>query len=260
MSSRRENYQARGKDPANGNEWLRQAIVFLLPIADFKRNRAALVETYAHIYHDVEVARERMSSMSNEEIRMQARHAALYATNYDPHPLNSLVSKMCSWIATFWTVLSWVFILIGTALSIRQLVVIGQDLQQFPEIVMGLVPPVLLAIIGLLMYFLRADTVLHQILNRELRVIGGRLSTRNRSKLVGYKIWNDSLHGQSGLVMLTCLYLLESLCFLPLVGSFFSNPREFVLETVRQNAETLYHSDGTIETIKNIYPDVRTRL
>lgn len=108
------------------------------------------------------------------------------------------------------------------------------------------------------MHFLRADTAAHQMLNRELRVVGGRLQTRNRSKLVGYKVWNENLHGQRGLVLLTILFVLDSLPKLPVIGRFVTDPRGLVLGLIRENAERLYHGDGVVEVVRTLWREKMT--
>lgn len=256
MSSQQANHQARWRDRSRGPSKLRQLILFLLPITDLKRNREALVETYAHFYEEIEVAREKLSDLSNEEIRIQARRAAQYAPDYDPHPINTKISKILEWLGTLWTALSYLFMLVGTALSLQQLVVIARNIQQFPDLFLGLLPPILVALVGSGMYLLRADTFVHQTVNSELRVEEGRLCTRDRSKLVGYKIWNHGLHGQRGLLLLVILYCLESLQYFPLIGRFFSNPRKTVLTIIQNHAETLYHADGVLDAIIEVVSEI----
>lgn len=248
MSGREVN---RRRSAASGSR-VKRSIVSRLPMASFRESREALIDTYAHFFTQISEAQENMAEFSNEEIREMNRRSARDAPNYDPHPKNSLLTAWLERLGTTWTIISYLLITIGAALSVQTLISIGMEMRQLPGLVWNVGPSVLLAAIGLVMYYLRTDTFLHQTLNEELKVDGARLCTRDRSKLVGYKVWNDGLHGQKALILLTLVFFLDSIPHLPLIRRLCSNPRERVLGLIRRNATTLYDSDSTFEATKMV--------
>lgn len=252
MSSRRETHQARWFGATDESGKIESLVYWMVPWEQFYENREALIETFGAIHNDVDVIDERTADVDNSDLRESAQEAGLRAPEHDPHPIANRLSATFEKLGTIWAVLSYILIIGGSLLSVNQVVRFGLGLRDLPDLLIGLFPPSAIALIGLVMYTLRADTFAHRLLNRELRVIGARLRTRHRSKLIGYKIWNDSLHGQSGLWLLMILFVIDSLPQIPVIGRRFDDPRGTLLKRIRENAEELYECDGWLEAARAV--------
>lgn len=216
----------------------------LVPSWHFKEKRELLALTYGEVYQRVDGVEETLSEFSNEELREWARSRARSAPDHDPHPNVTLLTRTLGQLKSSLKIIAILLMIVGTILSIAELQAVSTDIYGLPATLSDLVPQVILIGIGGWLYLLRADTFAHQFLNHDLRVKGGRLSTRDSQRLIGYGIFNGSLHRQRGLMLLTILVVMGTLPKWPLIGRWFNAPDEYALQLVHENANEIHQCDG----------------
>ena len=134
---------------------------------------------------------------------------------------------------------------------------LGMDGLEAVEAIEGLIPLSVIAVSIVYLWFLYADTHAHQILGEELRAGPARVKTRRRSLIVGYGVWNRSLLGQSGLILVAIFFLLDSLSKLPVIERWFDDPVDYVTNLITENIESLYNADNTMEAGRHLFRRLR---
>lgn len=259
MSSQQANQLAHWDHSSSITDFKRKIALWMAPLGEFEELRDKhIVPTYIHIARSIDEVDAKLSEQSLSEIRERANRQYQTAPEYDPHPVNTIISSLLQSVKKIWKGVAFALILLGSILTVQELTNLGLTFRESSKLLLDMLPPVMIAVVGLLMYILQADTFVHQTLNRELRAIRGTLYIRDKNRLVGYNIWNDSLHGQSGLLLLMILYVLKSLPNLPLINSWFENPHVTVLHYIRSNAERFYRCKGSVEMLRIVYSELRS--
>lgn len=253
MSSQREQYKAQWKPEILTEKRKRKFLQAVVPIDGFKSARGDVVELFSHSYSEIDEARESFENMSNPAVREWALKPYSTAPDYDPH---GSVTAILSIFDQTWTNLKrllLILLVIAKIGSIEWLYSLEKGGMGILELVESMVP---LSIIGIgiaYIWFLKMDTFTHQFLARKLRAGKMKVNTRERSKIVGYGIWNRSLHGQTGLLLVAFFYFLQSLPRLPILNRWFDDPALFLKNIFKQNVGMFYHTDSWIGATKHLY-------
>jgi hypothetical protein len=222
-------------------------ILSLVPLDEFKDAREEIVSLYGKVYSEVDEVREAFSEKSNPQLRDWAVEPHSQIPEYDPHEtvteLLSFPRKVMSWFKR----LSIVVTVAGSLVSVDWLRSLGRGGLGVIEGIEGLVPLSFIAISIVYLWFLHADTRAHQTLGKELRTGPARVQTRQRPQIVGYGLWNRSLLGQSGLLLVAIIFLLNSFSKLPVIQRWFDDPVNYVMNLITENVESLYEADSTLE-------------
>jgi len=146
--------------------------------------------------------------------------------------------------------------IVGLVLSIS-------PLQELAQLAMGGIsiadvgqatePLLVLSLITLYVWLLRADTFAHRALARELRVGNAEVMIREEARIVAYGIWNRSLLGQAGLMLTTIFFLLRSLGSLPLLDRVFDDPAFYIKSVITTNMDIFLDADGWGEVVRQLY-------
>lgn len=134
---------------------------------------------------------------------------------------------------------------------------LGKDGFSLLNTVEGIVPLFFMATGIIYLRWLHADTAVHRILGEELRVGNAEVTTRQRSQIVGYGVWNRSLLGQAGLFLVGFFFLLNSLPKLPIVGQWFDDPAGYISTVITENIKVFYHADSLIGVVRQMYRSSR---
>ncbi|MFC7133748.1 MULTISPECIES: hypothetical protein [Salinibaculum] len=252
MSSRSAKHQAHLNQTALSNETKRSIVTALLPIEEFKQIRDEhLVPTYVHVAQEIDDVSENLSDKSNSELREIINER--YGQETDPHPLFNRIDSAWETVKWYLSVISVVLIALGMLLTHDSLLRFAINKLSLTTIVTQVLPLTLVGGVVIYVWVMRADTFVHKTLHRELRAVRGRTYQRRRTRLIGYAIWNDSIHRQSGLLLLSVIYLLKSLPNIPLVGRWFSTPHQTALQMTREHAQEIYECSSTREVISHIF-------
>ena len=253
MSSQTEQHQAHWRPEVLTEERQREFVLSLIPIDGFKTARRDVIQLFEHTYSEIEEVKESFSEKSNSELQDWALEPYSNGPEYDPH---SAVMGIVSALNRFKTELKWlctILLFIANVVSVEWFRTLGKGGFEALELVEGTIPLSIITLGILYVWSLRVDTFAHQTLNHELRVGKMKVMTRDRSQIVGYGIWNRSLHGQSGLLLVTFFYLLQSLPKLPLLGRLFDDPVQFVKAMFIQNIEMFYETNSWLKAGKQLY-------
>ncbi|WP_254767563.1 hypothetical protein [Salinilacihabitans rarus] len=232
-------------------------ILSAAPLDDFKDARREIVSLYGEVYSEVDEVRESFAEKSNPQLREWAVKPHARIPEYDPHEtvtrLLSFPAKLMGWFKKLSTVIA----VVGSLLSANWLRTLGTGGLDVIEGIEGLLPLSFIAVSIVYIWFLHADTRAHQTLGEELRAGPARVQTRRRSQIVGYGVWNRSLLGQSGLLLVAIFFLLDSLSKLPVIERWFDDPVGYVVNLITENIEVLYEADGTIEAGRRLFRRLR---
>lgn len=223
----------------------------------FKTARRDIIELFQHSYSEIDEIKENFSEKCNSDLREWALEPYSDAPEYDPHSSVMAVISTFKQIQTKIKRLCTVLLFLAGILSINWIRALAIDGVDALETVKSVIPLSILSISILYLWWLRADTFAHQTLNRELRVGKMKVMSRDRSQIVGYGIWNRSLYGQTGLLLVAFFYLLRSLPQLPILGRLFDNPAQFVKAMFIQNVRMFYQTDSWFEAGKHLYRKYR---
>jgi hypothetical protein len=219
--------------------------------------RVEIISLYAEVYSEIDEVREAFSEKSNPQLREWAVEPYARIPEYDPHEavtrLLSFPVKLMGWFKK----LSIVIAVIGSLLSANWLRTLGMGGLDVIEGIEGLLPLSFIAVSIVYLWFLYTDTRAHQILGEELRAGPARVQTRRRSQIVGYGVWNRSLLGKSGLLLVAIFLLLDSLSKLPVIDRWFDHPAGYVVNLITENIESLYNADSTIEAGRRLFRRLR---
>jgi hypothetical protein len=260
MRSRRGQHQAHWRGGRFERPWWRRRLLALLPRTQFKQQREQIAVTFGDVYFEIEGVDRELDGRSHKELRTWARKNARRAPDHDPHPIVSKLSRVLGYIKSTATAVGAFTFIIGAVLGVQWLQGLGTGVTNIPGTILGVLPPTILMGAGLVVCMCRLDTFVHQALNHDLRVMGGRLQTRDRSQLIGYGIWNGSLNGGNGLVLLMILFVLSTLPRWPLLGRLFDAPDEYALHIVRRYANEVYHCDNYRDVIRTLWRPVQDDL
>lgn len=257
MPSQTKQQQAHLKPKILTEEGQREFVLSIIPIAGFKTTRSDVIELFQYSYSEIDEVKESFSEKSNPDLREWALRPYSNAPEYDPH---HSVMAIVTLFNRFKTELKWVctiFLFIANLVSVEWFRTLGKGGFETLELVESLIP---LSIISLGIFYVwsrRVDTFVHQTLNHELRTGKMKVMSRDRSQIVGYGIWNRSLYGQSGLLLMAFFYLLRFLPRLPILGRLFDNPARFVKAMFTQNIRMFYETDSWLGAGKHLYRQYR---
>lgn len=236
---------------------LNRLIFSVVPLDEFKQAQKEIVNLYAEVYCEIDEVRESFSEKSNPQLREWAVEPYSQIPEYDPHEtvttLLSFPAKLLGWFKKLSTVIA----VFGSLLSANWLRTLGTGGLDVIEGIEGLLPLSFIAVSIVYLWFLHADTRAHQILGEKLRAGPARVQTRRRSQIVGYGIWNRSLLGQSGLLLVAIFFLLDSLSKLPVIERWFDDPVGYVVNLITENIGALYEADGTVDAFRHLYHRIR---
>jgi|SRR6056297_625677 len=234
-----------------GELWTR-LVLSLVPIDDLKTAREQVVEIYAMAYLDIGEFQEAFSEHSNPELRDWAVEPYGRVPDYDPHEtvtsLLALPEKILGWLSKILTVAT---VVAGLA-SARWLYSLAMDGLHLIEVVEASIPLTAIAAGIVYLWFLYADTLVHQTLGKELRVGQAGVQTRRRAEIVAHGVWNRSLLGQTGLFLVGFFYILNALPELAVVGRLFDDPTSYFTQLITNNFDLFYQSDGLIDALRNL--------
>jgi hypothetical protein len=232
-------------------------ILSVVPLDEFVDAREEIVSLYGEVYSEVDEVRESFSEKNNPQLREWAVEPYSRIPEYDPHEtvtrLLSFPAKLMGWVKK----LSILIAVVGSLLSANWLRTLGRGGLSVIESIEGLLPLSFIGVSIVYLWFLHADTRAHQTLGEELRAGPARVQTRRRSQIVGYGVWNRSLLGQSGLLLVAIFFLLDSLSKLPVIERRFDDPVNYVVNLIAENIESLYDADSTIEAGRHLLRHLR---
>lgn len=254
MSSRTsEKNLARLLRKVTGGEWLSRLILYIVPLNGFEAAREQVVRLYREVYLELDEVEGAFSGKTHTEIQKWAIRPNSKIPEYDPHETVTTLLSLPNRLLEFIRRILIVALLLGTLFSVGLLRSLSRNGFTLIETVLALIPLPIIGVGILYLWSLYADTFAHQTLAEELRVGRMEVATRRRPQVVAYGIWNRSLLGQAGLLLIGIFYLLDSLPELPFVGQWFDDPVEGVTEIVVKNAEIAYHADGLVSAIRSLY-------
>ena len=231
--------------------WTR-LVLYLVPIGDLKTAREQVVEIYAMAYLDIGEFQEAFSDHSNPELRDWAVEPYSRIPDYDPHEtvtsLLALPEKILGWLSKILTVAT----VVAGLVSARWIYSLAMDGLHLIEVVEASIPLTAIAAGIVYLWFLYADTLVHQTLGEELRVGQAGVQTRRRAQIVAHGVWNRSLLGQTGLFLVGFFYILNALPELAVVGRLFNDPTSYFTQLITNNFDLFYHSDGLIDALQNL--------
>lgn len=225
----------------------KRLILSAIPLDDIKDTRDEIISLYPEAYSEIDEARESFSEKEQPQLGEWAVEPYARIPEYDPHETVTRLLSFPAKLVGLFKKLSTVIAVLGSLLSTSWLRTLGTGGLDVVEGIEGLLPLSFIAVSIVYLWFLYADTRAHQILGEELRVGPTRVQTRRRSQIVGYGVWNRSLLGQSGLLLVAILFLLDSLSKLPVIESRFDDPGGYLVNLITENIESLYNADSTIE-------------
>jgi len=252
-----ETYPAHILRPVTSSDLWKRLIRSVTPLDDFEHARENIVDLYAEVCSEIEEVEEAFSDKSDSQLQEWAIEPYFRIPEYDPHETATTLLSFPAKLAGLIKQLSTVIAVGGSLLSVKRLHAIGMDGLRVIDAIEGVVPLSFIALSIVYLWFLHADTLAHQTFGEELRAGPGRVKTRRRSKIIGYGIWNRSLLGQSGLVLVGFFFFLDALSKLPIVERWFDDPVGFVVNLITENAESLYEADGTIEAGRILFRQLK---
>lgn len=231
-------------------EPLQRLILYVTPTSDLKKSRSHVIELYAEAYSEIPDVRTAFSQFSNPALRDWALEPHSQIPEYDPHKTVTNLLSLPARIVSVLKKLILVFLFIAGVGSINWLRVIVLESSNLLSRVTGLVPLSIIVLGMCYLWFLQADTVVHQSLGKELRTGRAKLSVRHRSEIVAHGVWNRSLLGQSGLFLVGVFFLLDSLSELPLLRRWFDDPAGYITKMITTNLRFFYQCDGLFDAIR----------
>jgi|GEM_PF-7078490 len=238
-----------------GDLWER-FIRSVVPLEEFRDAREEIVELYAEVYSEIDEVQESFSEMSNPELREWALQPYQIIPDYDPHEevteLLSLPAKLLRWVKQ----ISIVIAVLGSLLSANWLRTLGKNGLGLVDAIEAAIPLSIIAGCIFYLWLLYADTRAHQTFGEELRAGPAKVQTRRRSRIVGYGVWNRSLLGQSGLLLVSIFFLLAALPRLPITNRWFEDPVGYIGDLLTNNLRLLYNADS----ISGAYLQILLRL
>ena len=234
------------------NEWCSQLLLTLVPIDDLRTAREQVIEIYASAYLDIAEFQDAFREYSNPDLREWAVEPHSRIPKYDPHEtvtaLLALPERILGWATKILSVVA----VVGMLISAQRLYSLAVDGLHLIEVVEGGVPLTVIAVGAIYLWFLHADTLVHQTLGEELRVGKGKVQTRRQAQIVGNGVWNRSLLGQTGLFLAGFFYILNALPELPVVGRLFDDPTSYFTQLITSNFDLFYQSDGLIDALRQL--------
>ena len=225
----------------------------LVPINEFIKIREDLLETYVRAYQESSEAREGLSERPNSHLKQWAKSNWTSAPKFDPH---DVIHSRINFFKNLWVYLRrtlYLVITVGVIIASPTLVRIGTGSIQGLQSLLNLIPLTVVAPIVTYLWFLSLDTKFVRNVNELIRVGPSRIETRKREWIVAYGIWNSSLQKHGTLPLIGFFYLVRQLPYLPLLGSIFDNPYEYLINVIQTNMDIFVESDGYFETTKEVW-------
>ena len=252
MSSQSGTHPAHRHQQSKISKLWAQLVLALVPTNDLKTAREQVVEIYAAAYLDIGEFQEAFSEYSDPDLRAWAVEPYGRIPNYDPHAtvtsLLVLPEKVLGWLSKTLTVV----VVVAGLVSARRLYSLAMDGLHLIEVVQGAIPLTAIAVGIIYLWFLYADTRVHQALGEELRVGTAGIQTRRRAQIVGNGVWNRSLLGQTGLFLVGFFYILNALPELPVVGRLLDDPTNYFTQLITNNFDLFHQSDGLIDALRQL--------
>jgi len=230
-------------------EWISSAA----PIGQFKIARGSVIQMYSYAYSEIDDFQDSFSEFDNPDLREWAIKPYARIPEYDPHEAVKKLLSVPQKALTLIKYLSIVLFVAGSAFSVNWLRILGKGGFSLVESLEGVIPLGIIAIGIVYLWFLRADTFVHQTLSKELRVGQMKVATRNRSQIVAYGVWNRSLMKQVGLLLVGFFFIFDSLPKLPIIGRWFSDPSQHVIRVFANNISIFYESDSVLNAMVLIF-------
>lgn len=231
--------------------WTR-LVLSLVPIDDLKTAREQVIEIYAMAYLDIGEFQDAFGDHSNPELRDWAVEPYSRIPDYDPHEtvtsLLALPEKILGLVSKILTVAA----VVAGLVSAQWLYSLAMDGLHLIEVVEASIPLTVIAAGIVYLWFLYADTLIHQALGEELRVGQARVQTRRRAEIAAHGVWNRSLLGKTGLFLVGFFYILNALPELAVVGGLFDDPTSYFTQLITNNSDLFYQSDGLIDALRNL--------
>jgi len=229
-----------------------QLLLALVPINDLKTARKQVVKIYATAYSDIDEFQDAFSEYSNSDLREWAVKPQGRIPNYDPHEtvtsLLALPEKFLGWLSKTLTVVA----VVSGLVSVRWVYSVAMDGLHLVTVLEASVPATVIAIGVIYLWFLYVDTLAHQTLGEELRVGKDWVQKRRRAHIVGSGVWNRSLLGQAGLLLVGFFYFLNSLSGLPVAGRLFEDPTNYFTQLITVNFDLFYQSDSLTDALQQL--------
>lgn len=252
MPSRSETHPAHILLQSKISELWTRLLLSLVPVDGLKIARKRVVDIYATAYLDIDEFQNSFSEHSNPDLRSWVVEPYTRIPNYDPHEtvtsLLALPEKILGWLSKILTVVA----VVAGIVSTQWLYSLAMGGLHLIEILEASIPLTVIAVGVIYLWFLYADTLVHQVLGEELRVGKSRVQTRRRAQIVGYGVWNRSLLGQTGLFLAGFFFILSALPELPVVGRLFDDPTSYITQLITSNFNLFYHSDGLIDALRQL--------
>ncbi|MDB9233345.1 hypothetical protein [Halorubrum ezzemoulense] len=258
MSSRTSGkHQAHQSHATDSASILRRFVLSLVPLDGFRAERERVANIFAEVSSEVKEVRDAFDGKSNSELQEWSVEPNPKIPEYEPHEtvisVLTLPKKALGWILGLSRVVVWV----GILLSVHELYSLGMVGLDLLASVRGAIPLSVIVLGSGYLWFLRADTFIHQTLAKELRAGPAKVTSRRRSEIVGYGVWNRSLLGQTGLFLVGFFYMVDSLAHLPVVNRWFDDPAGYVENLITGNIDLLYDADGWMEAVRGLYGRLR---
>ncbi|MFC7228973.1 hypothetical protein N0B31_16330 [Salinirubellus salinus] len=217
-----------------------------ISIQRYKSVREDFLRTYRAALTIPEI-RGQVEFLSNSQLREQSKEDGRTAPEYDPHAKVHKPLKILDGAYRFlWAVLAFCFVL-ALPLSAGINTLFKSYLQfvdEIPNLLLSFLPFEIVVVIMLYLYLLGQDSDLIRRMNDGLRITSGRIEgTRRRDELLSFYVWNSSLHSRKKIPVLGFLVILNT------VGG---RMYRYVMDTVEQNVDILYYSDGYVDAITSL--------
>jgi hypothetical protein len=248
-----EKHQARSS-LASSEEKLRYRIFHrFIPFDELREAREDVVDLFSLAYAELDEVEKAFSGKCDSELQRWAIEPCPKIDEYNPHEKAEKVLSPFVKIARAVEYASKSLAFIGSVLALDFVYTFGTESLSLVEAFKELLPIPILFAPSLILWFWRADTFAHHLLGRELRAGYAKVSTRRREKIVGYGVWNRSLLGQTGLMLTGFFFLISMLPELPVIGSWFDDPAEFVKSLISNNIDVFYKADNWREAFWDTY-------
>lgn len=244
----------------NQARWRQDLLLSVLPIDGFRKARDDVIDLFGYAYQLSDDIPERFRSWSRPELREWAIKPYPSVTNYDPHEKVMRVFRFGGRIKRFITRLLLVILVVASVLSLRELSRLAMNGLELTDATDGVLPLSVIALSILCVWLLKTDTFAHQTLARELRIGRARVMTRNESQIVGCGVWNRSLIGQRGLILVAAFFLLRSLGDLPFTRRVFDDPANYVKGIITGHMDIFLECDSWMGAVKRLWRRLDTPL
>lgn len=235
----------------------RRVILYISPISGFRRARSRVIDLFEQSYSEIDDVESSFSGESNPDLRQWALEPHTRIPEYDPHQhvkkLFTIPSKVFTWTLFISKLLAY----LGIIFAVDQIYEFGTFTFEQLIHVRNVVPGIIFFICTLYLVFLRIDTMVHQEIARELRAGPGMVQTRNPSKIVACGIWNRSLIGVSGVLLVLIFFLLESVSEIPLLRRWVEDPAGYVVSLISENLSLFYQAESTWEAASRVFGRVK---